>query len=59
MKLKLNRHDLSECNCKKDTIILLYMINDVKAGKEIVSINEIGANKFNLKLTDVASGEEE
>lgn len=30
MKLKLNRHDLSECNCKKDTIILLYMINDVK-----------------------------
>ena len=30
MKLKLNRHDLSESNCKKDTIILLYMINDVK-----------------------------
>lgn len=35
------------------------MINDVKAGKEIVSINEIGANKFNLKLTDVISGEED
>ena len=30
LKLKLNRHDLSESNCKKDTIILLYMINDVK-----------------------------
>ena len=35
------------------------MINDVKAGKEIVSINEIGPNKFNLKLTDVISGEED
>ena len=29
-KLKLNRHDLSECDCKKDTIALLYMINNVK-----------------------------
>ena len=29
-KLKLNRHDISDCNCKKDTITLLYMINKVK-----------------------------
>lgn len=29
-KLKLNRHDLSENNCKKDTILLLHMINNVK-----------------------------
>ena len=29
-KLKLNRHDLSESNCKKDTITLLYMVNNVK-----------------------------
>ena len=35
MKLKLNRHDLSESNCKKDTIILLYMINDVKKSLKI------------------------
>jgi hypothetical protein len=30
LKLKLNRHDLSELECKKDTITLLYMINNVK-----------------------------
>ena len=30
LKLKLNRHDLSDTNCKKDTITLLYMINNVK-----------------------------
>ena len=29
-KLKLNRHDLCELDCKKDTITLLYMINNVK-----------------------------
>jgi len=27
LKLKLNRHDLSDYDCKKDTITLLYMIN--------------------------------
>ena len=30
LKLKLNRHDLSDINCKKDTITLLYMVNNVK-----------------------------
>ena len=30
MKLKLNRHDNSNCNCKKDTIALIYMIKNVK-----------------------------
>lgn len=30
LKLKLNRHDISDCNCKKDTICLLYMINSTK-----------------------------
>ena len=31
LKLKLNRHDLSNCHCKKDTIIMLYMINSTKS----------------------------
>ena len=31
---------------------LTYMIKEFKAGKEIVGIDEIGANKFNVKLTD-------
>ena len=31
---------------------LTYIINDEKKGKEIVSIEEIGANKFNVKLKD-------
>ena len=30
MKLKLNRHDVSEHECKKDTINILYMIRNVK-----------------------------
>ncbi len=30
LKLKLNRHDLSDSNCKKDTITLLYMVKNVK-----------------------------
>lgn len=30
MKLKLNRHDLSNKECKSDTIALLYMIREVK-----------------------------
>ena len=30
LQLKLNRHDLSDINCKKDTITLLYMVNNVK-----------------------------
>ena len=30
LKLKLNRHDISDNNCKKDTITLLYMIRDTK-----------------------------
>ena len=58
----LKQEILSVVNDDKKRLIktdLTYMINDVKAGKEIVSINEIGANKFNLKLTDVASGEED
>ena len=37
-------------NLKK--IDLTYMINDIKDGKEIVAINEIGANIFNVKLID-------
>ena len=37
-------------NLKK--IDLTYMINDIKEGKEIVAINEIGANIFNVKLID-------
>ena len=31
---------------------LTYMINDIKTEKEIVSIEEIGANIFDVKLTD-------
>ena len=34
---------------------LTYIINDTKAGKEIVSIDEIGANKFNIRLKDEES----
>lgn len=30
LKLKLNRHDLSDSNCKKDTITLLYLVSNVK-----------------------------
>jgi len=30
LKLKLNRHDLSDIDCKKDTITLLYLVNNVK-----------------------------
>ena len=30
LKLKLNRHDLSDINCKQDTITLLYMVSKVK-----------------------------
>lgn len=30
IKLKLNRHDLSDIECKKDTIMLLHMINNIK-----------------------------
>jgi len=30
LKLKLKKHDLSDCKCKMDTITLLYMINNVK-----------------------------
>lgn len=30
LKLKLNRHDFSDINCKKDTITLLYMVSNVK-----------------------------
>ena len=30
MKLKINRHDFSDYECKKDTITLLYMIRNVK-----------------------------
>ena len=47
LKLKLNKHDLSECNCKMDTITLLYMINDVKKllkkrnGKSNARINNL------------------
>ena len=31
---------------------LTYIINDIKDRKEIVSIDEIGANKFNIRLKD-------
>jgi len=58
----LDQEILSVVNDDKKGLIktnLTYMINDVKDGKEIVSINEIGANKFNLKLTDVISVEED
>ena len=30
LKLKLNRHDLSNSNCKKDTLTLFYMIKNTK-----------------------------
>ena len=30
LKLKLNRHDISDCHCKKDIILLLYMISNTK-----------------------------
>ena len=47
LKLKLNRHDISNCHCKKDTISLIYMIKNVKKllnnGKKI---NNTRINKF-------------
>ena len=37
---------------------LTYMIQDLKADKEIVSIDEISANKFNVRLKDEESKQE-
>ena len=44
MKLKLNRHDLSNGDCKMDTIALLYMINDIK------KLLKKGKGKFNTRI---------
>ena len=44
MKLKLNRHDLSNGDCKMDTIALLYMINDTK------KLLKKGKGKFNTRI---------
>ena len=52
----LQQEILSVVNDDKKKLIkrdLTYMINENKDGKDIVSINEIGANKFNVRLYDI------
>ena len=53
LKLKLNRHDISNCNCKKDTITLIYMIKNVKNvlknGKKITNARIKRLKKFYKK----------
>ena len=46
LKLKLNRHDISNCDCKKDSIALIYMIRNVKKLLKKGKINNARINKL-------------
>ena len=57
----LQQEILSVVNDNNKNLIkidLTYMIQDLKADKEIVSIDEISANKFNVRLKDEESKQE-
>ena len=49
---------VNDSNKKLVKTDLTYMIQDLKADKEIVSIDEISANKFNVRLKDEESKQE-